>query len=80
VLGFQGEHGPGSILAGPKHLAGYGSAHGGHDYDDAEISELELHNVYLRPFQAAIGAGAGNIVSAYMDVNDVPAKQDASAG
>lgn len=78
VRGFQGarvaaEIGPESILAGPKHLVGYGASRGGRDYDDAEISETELRNIYLPPFQAAIGAGAANIMAAYMDLNGVPA-------
>lgn len=73
VRGFQGDFGPSNILAGPKHFAGYGAARGGRDYDDAEISDSELWNVYLPPFRAAIEAGAVNVMSAYMDYNGVPA-------
>ncbi|MGF9647301.1 glycoside hydrolase family 3 N-terminal domain-containing protein [Pseudarthrobacter oxydans] len=73
VHGFQGNLGPESIIAGPKHFAGYGAARGGRDYEDAEISESELRNVYLPPFKAAIDAGAHNVMSAYMDLNGVPA-------
>lgn len=73
VRGFQGELGSENILAGPKHFAGYGASRGGRDYDDAEISDSELWNVYLPPFRAAIEAGAGNVMSAYMDLNGVPA-------
>lgn len=73
VRGFQGDLGPESLVAGPKHFAGYGASLGGRDYDDADISETELHNVYLPPFKAAIDAGAGNIMGAYMDLNGVPA-------
>ena len=39
----------------------------------SEISDYELWNVYLPPFKAAIDAGAANIMSAYMDLNGVPA-------
>jgi beta-glucosidase len=75
VRGFQGDHigAPGHIIAGPKHFVGYGAAVGGRDYDPVFLSDSELHNVYLPPFKAAIDAGAGNIMSAYMDLNDVPA-------
>ena len=74
VRGFQGELGaPDRVISGPKHFAGYGAARGGRDYEDSDISDSELHNVYLPPFQAAIEAGAGNIMSAYMDLNGVPA-------
>ncbi len=73
VRGFQGDFGPESILSGPKHFAGYGAARGGRDYEDSEISDSELWNVYLPPFRAAVEAGAANIMSAYMDLNGVPA-------
>ena len=73
VRGFQGDGGDQSILAGPKHFAGYGAARGGRDYDDADISDSELWNVYLPPFRAAVEAGAANVMSAYMDLNGVPA-------
>ncbi len=73
VRGFQGDHGPESVLAGPKHFAGYGAARGGRDYDEVEISDSELRNVYFPPFQAPIEAGAANVMSAYMDLNGVPA-------
>jgi beta-glucosidase len=75
VRGFQGPWlgSPGHIMAGPKHFAGYGAALGGRDYDEANISESELWNVYLPPFKAAIDAGAGSIMSAYMPLNGVPA-------
>ena len=73
VRGFQGDLGDDRVLAGPKHLAGYGAARGGRDYEDAEVSDSELRNVYLPPFRAAIDAGAANVMSAYMDLNGVPA-------
>jgi beta-glucosidase len=75
VRGFQGAYlgAPGHIIAGPKHFAGYGAALGGRDYDEANISDAELWNVYLPPFKAAVDAGAGNVMSAYMPLNGVPA-------
>ena len=54
------------MIAGPKHLAGYGAALGGRDYDEVNLSDTELWNVYLPPFRAAVEAGAGNIMTAYM--------------
>jgi beta-glucosidase len=74
VRGFQGSQlGPDSILACVKHFAGYGAAEGGRDYDSSYIPEELLRNVYLVPFHAAEQAGAGSFMSAYMDLNDVPA-------
>jgi beta-glucosidase len=75
VLGFQG-HQLGAadrVLACPKHFAGYGAADGGRDYDSSYIPEEQMSNTYLPPFKAAIDAGAGSLMSAYMDLNDVPA-------
>jgi beta-glucosidase len=75
VRGFQGESigAPEHVLACMKHFAGYGAAEGGRDYDASYISETQLHNVYLPPFHAAVEAGVGSAMSAYMDLNDVPA-------
>ncbi|TDW67604.1 beta-glucosidase [Novosphingobium sp. PhB55] len=75
VRGFQGSYigSPGHVISGPKHFAGYGASIGGRDYDEVNLSDSELWNVYLKPFKAAVDAGAGNIMSAYMGVNGVPA-------
>lgn len=79
VLGFQGPYvgAPDHILASVKHFAGYGAAEGGRDYDSADISDELLHNVYLRPFHAAEQAKAATFMSAYMDLNGVPATGNA---
>ena len=75
VLGFQGHElgGAEHVLACVKHYAGYGAADGGRDYDSSYIPEEEMWNVYLPPFKAAADAGVGSFMSAYMDLNDVPA-------
>jgi beta-glucosidase len=75
VRGFQGETigQSGRVIAGPKHFLGYGASEGGRDYDSVNLSDNQLYNVYLPPFVAAIEAGAGNVMSAYMELNDVPA-------
>lgn len=75
VRGFQGDRigTPERVVAGPKHFAGYGAAIGGRDYDEVDLSDQQLRNVYLPPFKAAVDAGAGNIMTAYMPLNGVPA-------
>ncbi|HEY7925105.1 MAG TPA: glycoside hydrolase family 3 N-terminal domain-containing protein, partial [Vicinamibacteria bacterium] len=75
VRGFQGPYlgAPGRLLACAKHFAAYGKADGGRDYDPVYVSETELRNVYFPPFAAAVKAGVGSFMSAYMDLNDVPA-------
>jgi beta-glucosidase len=75
VRGFQGQY-PGSpdhVVACAKHFAGYGAADGGRDYDPVYLPESRLRNVYFPPFEAAVKAGVGTFMSAYMDLNDVPA-------
>src|SRR5947209_3487188 len=78
VRGFQGEtvDAPERVVAGPKHFVGYGAALGGRDYDEVNLSESELRNVYLPPFAAAVRAGAGNIMTSYVGINGVPGAAD----
>ncbi len=75
VRGFQGPHlgAPDHVVACAKHFAGYGAADGGRDYDPVYLPEGQLRNVYFPPFEAAVKAGVGTFMSAYMDLNDVPA-------
>ena len=74
VRGFQGATlGPTSVVACVKHYAGYGAAEGGRDYDASYVPEELMENVYLVPFHAAVQQGVGSVMSAYMDLNDVPA-------
>ncbi len=75
VRGFQGPYlgAPDRLVACAKHFAAYGAAEGGRDYDSVYLPETQLRNVYFPPFQAAVKAGVGTFMSAYMDLNDVPA-------
>ncbi|MFN8441945.1 MAG: beta-glucosidase BglX [Caldilineaceae bacterium] len=75
VRGFQGEDiaDPERVLACAKHFAGYGYSEGGRDYDPVYLSETQLRNIVLPPFEAAVKAGVATFMSAYMDLNDVPA-------
>ncbi|MCB8948681.1 MAG: beta-glucosidase BglX [Ardenticatenaceae bacterium] len=75
VRGFQGDDlaDPERVAACAKHFAGYGASDGGRDYDPVYLSESELRNVYFPPFQAAVNAGVDTFMSAYMDLNNVPA-------
>ncbi len=75
IKGFQGEDmsDPYRIAACAKHFAGYGAAEGGRDYNTAMISDDELHNTYLRPFAAAVDAGAATFMTSFNDLNGVPA-------
>ena len=63
VRGFQGDDpgAPEHVMACAKHFAGYGASDGGRDYDPVYLSEAQLRNVYLPPFQAAVKAGVGHL-------------------
>ena len=53
-----------------------GAALGGRDYDEVHVSEGDLRNVYLPPFEAAVEAGAGNIMTSYVGIDGVPGAAD----
>lgn len=75
VRGFQGGDlsSPDTLVACAKHYAGYGAAQGGRDYESSEISEPTLRDVYLPPFESAVRAGVGTLMSAFVDLNGIPA-------
>ncbi|MEM2480389.1 MAG: beta-glucosidase BglX [Candidatus Bathyarchaeia archaeon] len=75
VEGFQGSNlsDQNAIVACPKHYVAYGGAEGGRDYNTVDVSERTLREVYLPPFRAAVKAGAGTIMSAFNDLNGIPA-------
>ncbi len=78
VKGFQGDNlaRPEKLVACAKHYVGYGSAEGGRDYDNGEISEPTLRDIYLPPFESAVRAGVGTVMSAFVDLNGIPATAD----
>jgi beta-glucosidase len=75
VRGFQGRDiaDPDSVVACAKHYVAYGAVEGGRDYNTVDISEQLLREVYLPPFHAAVEAGTGTLMSAFQDLNGVPA-------
>ena len=75
VRGFQGTNMAdiNRIAACLKHYVGYGAAEGGRDYNTTEISKFTLRNFYLPQFKAGIDAGALTIMSAFNDLDGMPA-------
>lgn len=75
VRGFQGADfsEPDRVLACAKHFAGYGAAEAGRDYNTVDMSERVLRETYLPPFRAAVDAGVGSFMTAFNDLNGVPA-------
>ena len=75
VEGFQGNNlrDKKSIAACAKHYAAYGAAEGGRDYNSVDMSERTLREIYLPPFKSAIDAGVVTLMSAFNDLNGIPA-------
>ncbi len=79
VRGFQGDDysRPDKVIACAKHWVAYGAAEAGRDYNTVDISERTLRTVYFPPFKAAKDAGVGSFMSAFNDLNGVPASGNA---
>lgn len=79
VRGYQGDslEAADSIAACAKHYVGYGAAEAGRDYNTTWIPENLLRDVYLAPFQAAREAGLATYMSAFNNLNGVPASANA---
>src|SRR5438876_5864428 len=75
VRGFQGKDlaDPEGLVACAKHYVAYGATEGGRDYNTVDISEQLLREVYLPPFHSALDAGVGTLMSAFNDLNGIPA-------
>ena len=75
VRGFQGRDYSASdkVLACAKHWVAYGAAEAGRDYNTTDMSEGTLRQVYFPPFKAAVDEGVGTFMSAFNDLNGVPA-------
>jgi len=74
VRGFQGAdpRAPDAVLATVKHFAAYGGAEGGRDYNTVDLSERTLREVYLPPYQAALKAGAGSVMTSFNEIGGIP--------
>ena len=70
VRGFQRN---GRVAACAKHWVAYGRAEAGRDYNTVDVSERTLREVYLPPFKACVDAGVQTFMSAFNEINGVPA-------
>jgi beta-glucosidase len=64
---------PDSVAVSVKHFAAYGAAIAGRDYNAVDMSEITLRQVYLKPYQAAVEAGAATMMTSFNSINGVPA-------
>lgn len=68
VRGYQSHH----MAACVKHFAGYAVSEGGRDYNTTWIPEVQLRDVYLPPFKAAVDAGAMSLMCSFNALNGLP--------
>ncbi len=75
VHGYQGDDlsSPNTILACVKHFALYGGAEAGRDYSTVDMSAGTMFNIYLKPYEAAVKAGAESVMTSFNVVNSIPA-------
>jgi len=75
VKGFQGDDlkDNSTLVACAKHYAAYGAAQAGRDYNTVDISDRTLREIYLPPFKATVDAGVGTFMTAFNEVDGVPA-------
>ncbi len=75
VRGYQGQKLSDrySIASCLKHFGGYAYSQGGRDYHPTDISDLSLWETVFPPYKAGVEAGAVTVMSAFNDLNGVPA-------
>lgn len=75
VRGYQGTDLslPNTIMACVKHFALYGAPEAGRDYNTVDMSRIRMYNEYFLPYQAAVDAGVGTVMTAFNEVDGIPA-------
>ncbi|WP_045857863.1 beta-glucosidase family protein [Teredinibacter purpureus] len=70
ATGYQTAEYP--LAACAKHYAAYGETSGGRDSSDAHISEREMRNVFLPPFERVAKNGCKTFMAGYQSLNGIP--------
>ena len=74
VRGYQGDLSRNdNIMACVKHYALYDAPEGGKDYNTVDMSRQRMFNEYMEPYRAAVEAGVGSVMSAFNEVEGIPA-------
>lgn len=75
VRGYQGNDlaDEQTIMACVKHFALYGAAEAGRDYNTVDMSRVTALNYYMRPYQAAVEAGVGSVMTSFNEFENIPA-------
>ena len=75
VLGFQGYKGlpdATQVAATLKHFAGHGQPEGGRNIAPINISQYDLMNSSILPFETCMNAGALSVMPSYNEMNGIP--------
>ncbi len=73
IKGLQGEDWREGIIATAKHFTAYGISEGGRNLGPARVSERELREVFLFPFEVAVRrANVGSLMNAYHEIDGIP--------
>jgi len=75
VKGYQGDDLTlnNTIMSCVKHYALYGASEAGRDYNTVDMSRIRMYNEYFPPYQAAVEAGAGSVMTSFNEVDGIPA-------
>lgn len=78
IRGYQGSgeqngYAKNELMACLKHYALYGASESGRDYNTVDMSRLRMYNQYLPPYEAAVKAGVGSVMSSFNIVDGMPA-------
>src|SRR5690606_30204023 len=75
VQGYQGDDlsKPETMISTVKHMALYGAAEGGRDYNRVDMRRSKMFNEYLPPYKAAVDAGVWSVMTSFNDIDGVPA-------
>lgn len=74
IHGYQGDMTQNDqIMACVKHFALYGAVEAGRDYNTVDMSHNRMYNQFFPPYEAAVKAGAGSLMTSFNVVDYVPA-------
>jgi beta-glucosidase len=75
VKAYQGDDlsDPTAVLGCVKHFALYGAPMGGRDYHTVDMSRRAMEETYFPPYRAAIDAGARTVMTAFNEIDGIPA-------
>ncbi|WP_129713729.1 glycoside hydrolase family 3 N-terminal domain-containing protein [Pedobacter sp. SYP-B3415] len=78
VKGFQGTDlkSGRNVVSTLKHFAAYGTPDGGQNGGSVSLGRRDLLENFLPPFEAAVRAGAGSVMTAYSSIDGVPGSAD----